>query len=291
MKNTPDGVEQKTGTIQQGDIQLSYTARTLAQSKALLLIVHGLNDHKGRYADLQEKLADAGYSSYAYDQRGFGLSGGKRADVAQYDDYHEDLKAVLSLMRHNCPEQSVILLGHSLGGLISATYCIKYPQSVDALVLSSPAYSVVTLPFRIELLGYLLYFFMPKLSIGYPSLAYKRSHDPDVINAVAADPLIIMEATPRFYIQFRKMNKFLQDQAGHIDVPILILQAGDDEIVHPEGAKVLYERLKNPEKKLIWYEGFYHEVFHEIERDKVIADLIEWLDDLCPRLKKRNGVT
>ncbi|MFQ5587865.1 MAG: alpha/beta hydrolase, partial [Nitrospiria bacterium] len=255
-----DAATRKDGTIQRGEIALSYASVIPASPKAALLIVHGINDHKGRYAELQDELAAAGFASLAYDQRGFGRSGGKRGDVVDYVDYHTDLGVGLRLLRETCPKRPVFLLGHSLGGLVAATYCIKNPDAVDALVLSSPAYQVPPLPFRMEFLGYVLNFLMPETAIGYPSRHHWRSHDPAVVKAVAEDPLIVIKATPRFYIQFRKMNRFLQEHADEIDMPTLILQAGDDKIVSGEGVRVLFERLKNPQKKLLWYEGFYHEV-------------------------------
>ncbi len=283
MKTPQNGVTTKTeGRIQQGEISLSFSVVNPIVSKAIVLIIHGINDHRGRYALLQENLAEADFSSLAYDQRGFGTSGGKHADVARYQDYHDDLKAVLLFLRTEYPDAPVFILGHSLGGLISATYCIDNPGVVDGLVLSSPAFEVPSLPFHLELLGYLLYFLMPTVSIRYPSLHHKRSHDPAVVNSVLEDPLIIVQATPRFYIQFRKMNHYFQKNVEKIDLPTLILQAGDDAIVSPEGAKILFERLKYPKKKLVWYDGFYHEVFHEIARKKVVTDLIQWLEEMLP---------
>jgi alpha-beta hydrolase superfamily lysophospholipase len=149
MKHPPEGViTSKEGSIQREDIVLSYAIMMPHVSKALVLIVHGINDHKGRYVLLQEDLAEAGYSSVAFDQRGFGLSGGKRADVARYQDYHDDLSAILGLIRVECPNENIFLLGHSLGGLISATYCIDHPGAVAGLVLSSPAFEVPHLPFH-----------------------------------------------------------------------------------------------------------------------------------------------
>lgn len=274
-------IKNREDAIQREGMTLSYAVTMPPVSKAVVLIVHGINDHKGRYVLLQEDLAEAGYTSFAFDQRGFGLSGGERADVVRYQDYHDDLSAILDLVRAECPNERIFLLGHSLGGLIVATFCIEHPGEVDSLVLSSPAFEVPSLPFHLEMLGVLLYFLMPSMSISYPSFRSKRSHDPAVGNAVAKDPLIVVKATPRFYMQFRKMNASFQKNVEQIDLPTLILQAGDDAIVSPEGAKVLYERLKNPKKKLIWYDGFYHEVFHEIARTKVVKDLIQWLHEMC----------
>ncbi|VAX29153.1 Lysophospholipase; Monoglyceride lipase; putative [hydrothermal vent metagenome] len=275
-----DVMTRRDGTIPRDEFTLAYTLVTPHTSSAVLLIVHGINDHKGRYALLQDDLAEAGYTSFALDLQGFGLSEGKRTDVARYQDYHDDIAAMLDLIHKECPNEAVFLLGHSLGGLISATFCIDHPGSVDALVLSSPAFEVRPLPFYLEMLATLFYFLMPTASVSYPALHSKRSHDPSIANAVAKDPLIVEKATPRFYQQFKKMKDYCQQYVDHIDLPTLIMQAGDDVTVCPEGARAVYERLENPKKKLIWYEGYYHEVFHEMARTKVVVDLIHWLDEI-----------
>jgi len=275
-----DVMTRRDATIQGDEITLAYTLLAPHTSSGVVLIVHGINDHKGRYVLLQEDLAEAGYTSFALDLRGFGLSGGKRTDVAQYQDYHHDIAAILEVIHKEYPDESVFLLGHSLGGLISTTFCIDHPGCVDALVLSSPAFEVRSLPFYFEILASLFYFLMPTVAVSYPSLQNKRSHDPAIANAVAKDPLIVAKATPRFYQQFKKMKAYCQQHAEEIDLPTLIMQAGDDLTVCPEGAQAIHERLENPKKKLICYKGYYHEVFHEMARTKVVVDLIHWLDEM-----------
>ncbi len=284
MESSPAGkTARESGSIQQGEIALSYLFLRPHPVKATVMIVHGINDHKGRYLDLQENLAAGGFASLAYDQRGFGASGGRRTDVDHYEAYLSDLKAMLHLIREASPEKPTFLLGHSLGGLISATFCIDFPrrdfpEGISGLILSSPAYEVRPLPFGLEHLVTFLSRVVPGVSIPYSACSHQRSHDPAVASAVAVDPLIVTSATPRFYVQFRKMNRYFQAHADRIDFPTLILQAGADTIVTPHGARVLYNRLKNPKKKLLWYDGFYHEVFHESDRFRVMSDLTGWLD-------------
>lgn len=247
-----------------------------------MVIVHGITEHKGRYLQLQEDLAKAAYCTYSYDQRGFGLSGGARTDIADYRHYLYDLKAVIAEVRAAAlPDRKVVLLGHSLGGAVAATFCIDYPDAVDALVLSSPAYDVPTLAFPLEQLAALLKFVIPTVVMPYPSTRGKRSRDPSVDLAVSSDPLIVNKATPRFYVEFRKMNRCFRENAEQIILPTLILQGGQDKIVRPEGAQDLFACLTHPKKELITYEDYYHEVFNEIGREKVVADLVSWLDELC----------
>ena len=264
--------------LDRGAISLSYTALIPKSSKATLVIVHGINDHRGRYLSLQENLAHAGFTTFAYDQRGFGNSGGRRSDIGRYQDFHYDLKAVLAFARKEDPHHPIFIIGHSFGGVVAATFCIDFPREVDGLILSAPAYDVPHLPFYLECIAYLLNFLMPTLAIRYPSPSGTRSHDPTVDRAILEDPLISTRGTPRFYSQFRKMNRHFQKDVEKILLPTLILQGGADPTVRPGGAKTLFQRLKNPDKKLLWYEDFYHEVFHEIGREKVLSDLLAWLE-------------
>ncbi len=265
------------GTVRSGGVQLSYTHLRPKTAKATLVILHGLNDHKGRYRQVQEALAAAGFASIAYDQRGFGLSEGKRTDLADYHDLLRDLKTMVDQARAESPAKKVGIIGHSLGGAVAAAFCIVYPEAADALVLSSPAYAFPGLPLRLEALTRLLSRIAPRLSIRYPSVGGQRSRDPAVDVAVAKDPLIFRVGTPRFYREFREMNRLLHLRAGDIRIPTLILQAGADKIVQAEGAKDLYRQMKHPKNKLIWYDGYYHEVFHDIGRERVLSEMIAWL--------------
>lgn len=278
----------RAGFIKRNETALSYSAllpdslvngSATRNPKSILVIVHGLSEHKGRYVRLQNDLARRGFGSYAYDQRGFGLSTGPRTYVERYTDFFLDLKEVIGFVRAQHPSLKVVIVAHSFGGAVAATFCIDYPHEADGLVLSAPAYDVPSLPFRLQLLGYLLNPFFPTRSIGYESDGQKLSHDPEIGIAFKSDPLVQQAGTPRFYIEFRKMNDRLHRFAGKIVIPTLILQGSEDRIVVPEGGRRLHERIGSPEKKLIWYEGFYHEVFNEIGRERVIGDLTAWLEE------------
>jgi acylglycerol lipase len=270
---------ERVGFIQRGQAELSYFALLPETSKTILVIVHGLSEHKGRYARLQNDLARAGFGSYAYDQRGFGQSNGVRTHVERYTDFFLDLKEVIRFIRAEHPGLKVVIVAHSLGGAVAASFCIDNPHEADGLVLSAPAYDVPPLPLQLQLLGYLLNPFFPMRSIRYESNPEKFSHDPQIGIAFKSDPLVQSAGTPRFYIEFRKMNDRLHRFAHKIVIPTLILQGSDDGIVIPQGARSLYERIGSSDKKLHWYDGFYHEVFNEVGRERVIADLIAWLKE------------
>lgn len=274
------GIVRKRGTIPGADAALSYSALLPDSYPLLLVIVHGLSEHRGRYQRLQLDLAKAGIASYAYDQRGFGESDGSRTHMERYTDLLSDLRRVIAFVREGHPGRKVVLLGHSFGGAVSATFCIDHSDDVDALALSAPAYDVPLLPLRLHLLGYVLNRFLPARLVRYPSNPDWLSRDPEVGAAFRSDPLVQRAGTPRFYVEFRRMNKYLHQSVGRITLPTLIMQGSADRIVYPSGARALLEGIGAQRKKLNWYDGFYHEVFNEVGRERVIADLLQWLKEL-----------
>ncbi len=277
MRVDPLSFHLESGSIQSGNVPLSFQAVLPKHPKAILVIVHGISEHKGRYLRLQNDLAAEGFGSYAHDQRGFGHSGGSRGHVDRYSDYLHDILAVITSVRLRHSSDKIFLIGHSLGGLIAATFCADFPHAIDGLVLSAPAFDVAGFPWWLEKwVGFLNRIF-PAWPIPYLSLDGKKSHDPEVDIAFKKDQLIQTAATPRFYVEFRKMNHYLRESVGKIMVPTLILQGKADAIVRPEGAQTIFDHLQITRKRLIWYEGFFHEIFNEIGRERVISDLVAWL--------------
>jgi alpha-beta hydrolase superfamily lysophospholipase len=267
------------GEIQNADATLFYHAETPESPKAILIIVHGLSEHGGRYLKLQKELAAEGFASWAYDQRGFGRSTGERTYVTHYNLFLQDLKKVISVAKEAYPGLPVYLIGHSLGGLVVATFCIKNSNDANGAVLSAPAYAFFPLPRAIHAMAVLLNYLCPKRLIRYPSSGDRLSHDPEIGRSFRQDPLIQSAGTPRFYHEFRKMNEQLRQHADWITLPTLILQGTDDTTVVPEGASTLYNQIGSKEKRLIFYDGFYHECFNEIGRERVVSDMIGWLNE------------
>ncbi|MBI3598229.1 MAG: lysophospholipase [Nitrospirae bacterium] len=266
--------------LQLADVTLSYSLVAPENPRAVLIIVHGLSEHGGRYFKLQLELAEVDFAVFAYDQRGFGKSTGRRTDVAHYTDFLDDLKAMIVVARNTHPKIPLFLIGHSLGGLVVSAFCIHFPNGVDGIILSAPAYEFFPLPWIIHFMGVVLNFVCPTIHIRYPSNPEKLSHDPEMTTAFRADPLIQSSGTPRFYYALRKMNDMVKRRADQIALPVLILQGTGDTIVVPEGAQRLYDKIKSEKKRLIFYDRFYHEPFNEMGRERVVADLFSWLNDL-----------
>ncbi|MBI4598286.1 MAG: lysophospholipase [Candidatus Omnitrophica bacterium] len=244
-----------------------------------LLIIHGIGEHSGRYEQTARQFVQAGYVVYAYDLRGHGKSPGVRGHIDQFEDYVSDAAAFVRFVSEHHAMMPPILLGHSLGGLIAAHYAAQHAQAIRALILSSPFWGFgMRVPQWKHGLAY-------ALSSVWPSLTMKRprhhgialSHDPQVIAAWERDPLVHRVASARCYVEIRRAAQALPSVLPRLRVPTLALQAGEDLIGSADAVTQFFPLIGSAQKQLIIYDGFYHEVLNEVDRARVIQDLLAWL--------------
>ncbi len=247
--------------------------------RAVLLVVHGLAEHSGRYMNLVERFVPMGYAVYGIDHLGHGRSEGLRLVVERFRDYTDPLKTFCDRIRGGQPGRPVFLVGHSMGGLIGATHLLSHQAAYTGAVLSGPAVKAPgDLPKATILAGKVLSVLAPKLGL-VPLDAEGVSRDPAVVRAYLADPLVCRgKVTARLGAEMLGAMEHLLAEARRITLPLLIVQGGDDRLVDPAGARMLYDSVGSSDRKLIVYEGFYHEVFNEPERARVFADLQTWFE-------------
>ena len=250
-----------------------------ADARAVVLLVHGFIEHSGRYAALAEQLNRHRYAVYALDLRGHGKSEGARALVRSFDEYLADLEVFLERVRRRHPRQPLFLFGHSMGGTIVGLFAATRPVDVQGLVLSAPAAGIGKRVFPIlRRLASLVSWLFPGLRLVRLGTGW-ISRDPQVVEQFRADPLVFHgRFTVRIGAEILRAAQQLQNSAQAIRLPLLILQGTSDRIVDPEGARRLHLRAASKDKTLGLYEGLYHDLFHEPEKQQVTADLIRWLD-------------
>lgn len=249
------------------------------EPKAVLLIVHGLAEHSGRYMNVVNHFVPLGYGVYGLDHLGHGRSDGTRVYVERFEDYTETLKIYFDMVRQWQPDKPFFLVGHSMGGLIGALYLLDHQAELAGAVLSGPC---VKVPDNVSpvtvLLGRLLSALMPRAELlGLEAEGVCR--DPAVVEAYVNDPLVHTgKTTARLAAELLKAMARVTAEATRITLPILLVQGSADRLVDPHGAQMLYDTASSGDKQIEIYEGFYHEVFNEPEHNQVLRDVETWLE-------------
>jgi alpha-beta hydrolase superfamily lysophospholipase len=245
--------------------------------RAVVVLVHGFGEHSDRYDWVAERLTGAGYAVYAGDHRGHGRSQGPRA-VVDVDAVVADVDRLVDEASSAHPGLPVAMLGHSLGGLIAIRYALAHQRRLRALVLSGPL-AALDAPAPALALARGLARFAPKL--GVTSLDPRLvSRDPAVVAAYREDPLVHHGRIPAQTIaeMARTVERF-PDVVGRVTVPTLIVYGTSDGLCPPSGAIMLAERFGSVDLTTRAYEGLYHEILNEPERETVIGDVLGWLGE------------
>lgn len=246
--------------------------------RGVVLIVHGLGEHAGRYDALAERLNSWGFSVRAYDQHGHGESSGQRGALPTDTHLLDDLADVLDdTRRHTDPRIPVILLGHSLGGLVAARLVSLNMRKVEGLVLSSPALDAGMNPVQ-KLLVAVLPRIAPNLRVGNGLDPQYLSHHAGVVQDYRNDPLVHDRISARLARFIAEAGPATLDGAPGWRTPTLLLYAGADKLVNPAGSRAFAAAAPPRVVTSHGFEGLYHEIFNEVEREAVLAQLQRWLD-------------
>ncbi len=266
-------------------IELYWRSWQADSPTGVIVLVHGLADHSGRFEEIGQFLASGGWTVYACDLRGHGLSSdghqAGRVHVDHFSDYANDLSAMISLAKQHHPDLPVIILGHSMGGLISLTYALNHPQELDGVVLSSPtlgAHADAQPPAVLNLLVRMLVHIKPRLLFPSDLNTGSISRDADVVRAYIDDPLVSEKVSARWYVEITKAIDDIQGRAAELKIPTLLMQSGDDRLVDPQAASNWAKEAPKDLLKLVVWDGFFHEMFNEPEKEKVYACVLEWLN-------------
>jgi alpha-beta hydrolase superfamily lysophospholipase len=247
---------------------------------AVLVVSHGLAEHSGRYAEFAAHFVTRGYAVYALDHRGHGRSSGVRANVGRFSWLVSDLGAFAGRAQREHPDLPVFLVGHSMGGAIALASALRNPAGLKGLVLSGPALAAgdaVSGPKRLAVR--LLSRFSPNTgAMTLPAAAISR--DPAVVRAYESDPLVHRGAIPaRTLVELVEAMEEFPEIATGLKTPVLVQHGTADRLVPLAATRPVYERLGLPRMRTVrLYDGLFHEIYNEPEREQVLADLESWLD-------------
>lgn len=251
--------------------------------RAVVLLVHGAGEHSNRYIEVARQLCAAGYAVAALDHIGHGRSDGHYGHMDSFDHHLETLELFRQQVAARFSDRPMILMGHSMGGLISTCFLLRHQHKFVACVLSGPAIKTDLEPgFMQRLIIRLLSWLAPRLGVLQLD-AQGVSRDPAVVKAYIEDPLVNHgKMSAGFVWELFKAMSEAQERAAEITLPLLLMHGEQDAMASPAGARFLYDAVSSADKQLKLYPDLYHEILNEPERDQVIADLLAWCDQRVP---------
>jgi len=251
----------------------------LPTPRAAVLLVHGLGEHAGRYNPLAQWLTHEGFAVRGYDQYGHGHSNGARGGLSHPTRLLDDLQDMVDATRQRMPAGTpLVLLGHSLGGLVASRLVAEHRvAAIDALVLSSPAFALRLNRLQQALLA-VLPRWAPHLSLGNGVQPGYLSHDPNVVRDYRTDSLVHGRISPR-------LARFVADSGPQVlraahrwSCPTLLMYAGQDHLVDASGSQAFAAQASAPHLTVQAFDTLYHELFNERDNAAVFACLKNWLD-------------
>ena len=245
-----------------------------------MVIVHGHGEHSGRYEKFAEKLNGKRLSIAVYDARGYGLSEGRDVYVDSFEEFLADLTEFLDFLAKNfSPQKKTYLLGHSLGGLVALHWALRFPERLHAFFLSSP-FLGLRLPAPLVGLNSLLNRLMPDFVYQNPVYPPHLTHNPEEIRNYKADPLIKRKISVRLLSEVLKYQAQLGTMTHfRFACPVYVMAAGLEKVVDLERTKTLFEKFQAPRKTIKIFDGFYHEIFNELEQEKAFDYLKSCIRD------------
>jgi len=265
-------------------LELHWRGWPAPEPSGVIVIVHGLAEYGGRYSQTAESFAARGWTVYAGDLRGHGISpdlrGAGRVHVDRFTDYFMDVDAFVALARQCHPDLPLFLLGHSMGGLITLSYVLDRPKGLAGAIISSPALGVHPEhqpPLLLRLLVGLLERVAPRLRFPSDLDTDAISRDPIVVKAYREDPLVSNRVSARWYAEIIRAMRRAHENAGSLCIPVLLMQSGADRLVDPAAPARWSQTAPHGQVELVNWKGLYHEMFNEPEKQQVQSRALDWL--------------
>ena len=250
------------------------------EPRRAILLVHGYAEHCGRYEELATWLATRGAAVHAYDHRGHGRSGGRRSHVRSFDEFLDDLDTVLDCVRSDHASLPLVLVGHSMGALITLAHLTERKPVLSAAVTSGAAVAVDgASPMRIAV-ARVLSKVWPTLKIGSGLDVDGLSRDPDVVRKYLEDPLVFRHMTVSLGAAMISMAQQTATRGAEVQVPLLMLHGEADPICSVEGTTAFAEAVTTTGSEVKLYPELRHEIFNEPEKEQVYTDMWNWIEGL-----------
>jgi alpha-beta hydrolase superfamily lysophospholipase len=244
---------------------------------ASITLVHGIGEHSGRYQSMAEYYCSKGISILSYDQRGHGKTEGKRGHIRSYDIAADDIDHFLqeNLLRH--PNIPHFIYGHSLGGAMALYYCLTNKPDINGAVISAPGLAPGTpFPPIIMFFAKILAKISPSFTMSNRLERKYLSRDPQVEQIYSNDPLVHDQVSASLGMDLITKGAWMVQNAASLEIPTLLMYGTDDHLVNLSSIREFIKHAK-PSLLVKEWDGFYHEIHNEPEKQQVYDYVINWI--------------
>ena len=265
-----------------GGLRIAFRSwRPERKPRGVVAIIPGFNSHSGYYDEVARALVADGLAVYAVDLRGRGKSDGERFYVESFTDYVTDAAGLVALAQKREEGLPTFLLGHSAGGVVACLYTVENQAGLAGLICESFAYQVPAPDFALAVLKGLSHLAPHAHVLRLKNEDFSR--DPEVVGAMNKDPLIAHETQPtRTIAEMVRADERLKDAFRRITLPVLILHGTADKATRPSGSQFFFDQAGSVDKTLRLYEGHFHDLLNDFDKEEVVGDIRAWIDRRLP---------
>ena len=245
--------------------------------KGRVLLTHGMGEHSDCYNEVVSKLNGIGWSVSAWDLPGHGKSEGKRGYIDEFDTFEKDLVKVIK--HFSAPKKPIVLLAHSLGGLIVLKTLLTHKvKNVSAVNLSSPltGLSLEAPQWKVKF-AEMAAKWMPKVTLWNEVKYRDLTRDENFLPTYASDPLRHDKISPNFFLGIMRSLESIHENAENFSLPLQMQLAGDDKIVDSNKSIDFFERARSSTKELKVYNESFHEIYNDLDKEYPLKDLASFV--------------
>jgi len=279
MTIASDKISESSEIHETTDDGLYYRHWPASNTKAVVLLIHGLGEHCLRYEHLAAHLNQAGYALSSMDLPGHGKSDGTRGHIDSFEVFENAALELYSRTQENYQDKPIFLLGHSMGGLIAARLLLNHQTKFQGAMLSGAAMQSPQEPpaWQVALIKLVAKLFPKAKVLALDASAVSR--DPAVVEKYMADPLVSKEKlSAQFLVSMTEAMQLCNNNAQSITLPIKIMHGSADVMTAPSGSQALHDAVSSSDKEITLYQGLFHEIFNEPEGETIFAELVTWMD-------------
>lgn len=264
--------------VSEQGLAVSYKNWNAADTpKALVVLAHGFNSHSGYFQWTAEQLTAQDYEVYGIDFPGRGNSDGERYYIADYEQFVKELDKLVDIAQTAHPGLPTFLLGHSAGGVLSSVYTLEHQDKLSGFICESFAFQVPAPDFALAVLKGLSHLFPHAHVLRLNNEDFSR--DQAVVDFMNTDPLIAHEVQPTKTVQQLALaDERLKAEMPTIKLPLLIMHGTADKATKPSGSQYFYDAASSADKTLKLYDGHYHDLLNDTDREIVMQDILSWLN-------------